>query len=71
VQHSSSGGNTHFADMHAAYDALPAETRAEIEDLDCEHSQIFSRQQIGFFDLTEEERARFKPVRQRMVRTTR
>ena len=64
----SRGGNTEFADMRAAYDALDAETRAEIEDLICEHSQIFSRQQIGFFDLTEEERARFKPVRQRLVR---
>src|SRR5713101_8014396 len=65
----SRGGNTEFADMRAAYDALDAETRAEIEDLICEHSQIFSRQQIGFLDLNEEERARFKPVRQRLVRT--
>jgi alpha-ketoglutarate-dependent 2,4-dichlorophenoxyacetate dioxygenase len=65
----SSGGNTEFADMRAAYDTLPEETKAEIEDLICEHSQIYSRQQIGFFDLTEEERARFKPVRQRLVRT--
>jgi alpha-ketoglutarate-dependent 2,4-dichlorophenoxyacetate dioxygenase len=65
----SRGGNTEFADMRAAYDALDDETKAEIEDLICEHSQIYSRQQIGFFDLTEEERARFKPVRQRLVRT--
>jgi alpha-ketoglutarate-dependent 2,4-dichlorophenoxyacetate dioxygenase len=65
----SKGGNTEYADMRTAYDALDAESRAEIEDLICEHSQIFSRQQIGFFDLTEEERARFKPVRQRLVRT--
>ena len=65
----SKGGNTEFADMRAAYDALDDETRKEIEDLICEHSQIFSRQQIGFFDLTDEERARFKPVRQRLVRT--
>jgi len=65
----SKGGNTEFADMRAAYDALDAETRAEIADLICEHSQIFSRQQLGFFDFTEEERARFKPVRQRLVRT--
>jgi alpha-ketoglutarate-dependent 2,4-dichlorophenoxyacetate dioxygenase len=65
----SRGGNTEFADMRAAYDALDAETKAEIEDLVCEHSQIFSRQQLGFFDFTEEERARFKPVRQRLVRT--
>jgi alpha-ketoglutarate-dependent 2,4-dichlorophenoxyacetate dioxygenase len=65
----SKGGNTEFADMRAAYDALDGETRAQVEDLICEHSQIFSRQQIGFFDLSDEERARFKPVRQRLVRT--
>src|SRR5262245_27773649 len=65
----SKGGNTEFADMRAAYDALDAETRAEIEDLICEHSQIFSRQQLGFFDFTDEERARFRPVLQRLVRT--
>ena len=65
----SKGGNTEFADMRAAYDALDDETRTEVEDLICEHSQIFSRQQLGFFDFTEEERARFKPVRQRLVRT--
>src|SRR4051794_30478942 len=63
------GGNTEFADMRAAYGALPEETKAELEDMVCEHSQIYSRQQIGFFDLTEEEQARFKPVRQCMVRT--
>jgi alpha-ketoglutarate-dependent 2,4-dichlorophenoxyacetate dioxygenase len=65
----SEGGNTEFADMRAAYDALHAEVKAEIDDLICEHSQIFSRQQLGFMDFTEEERARFKPVRQRLVRT--
>ena len=32
-------------------------------------SQIFSRQQLGFTDFTDEERARFAPVRQRLVRT--
>ena len=64
----SKGGNTEFAYMPAAYDALDAETKAEVEDLICEHSQIFSRQQLGFTDFTEEERARFKPVRQRLVR---
>src|SRR5688500_3351879 len=65
----SKGGNTEYADMRAAYDALDDETKQEIEGLVCEHSQIYSRQQIGFFDLTDEERERFKPVRQRMVRT--
>jgi alpha-ketoglutarate-dependent 2,4-dichlorophenoxyacetate dioxygenase len=65
----STGGNTEFADMRGAYDALDAETRALAEDLVCEHSQMFSRQQIGFFDFTDEERQRFAPVRQRLVRT--
>src|SRR5439155_140979 len=65
----SKGGNTEFAYMRAAYDALDDETKAEVEDLVCEHSQMFSRQQLGFTDFTEEERARFEPVRQRLVRT--
>jgi alpha-ketoglutarate-dependent 2,4-dichlorophenoxyacetate dioxygenase len=63
------GGNTEFADMRAAYDALDAETKAEVEDLICEHSLIYSRGLLGFTDLTDEERAKFRPVRQRLVRT--
>jgi alpha-ketoglutarate-dependent 2,4-dichlorophenoxyacetate dioxygenase len=55
--------------MRAAYDALDDETKELCENLVCEHSQIYSRQQIGFFDLTDEERERFKPVRQVLVRT--
>jgi alpha-ketoglutarate-dependent 2,4-dichlorophenoxyacetate dioxygenase len=62
------GGETEFADMRAAYDALDDETKAEIEDLVCEHSLIYSREAIGFFDLTPEERDHFRPVRHRLVR---
>ena len=65
----SKGGNTEFADMRAAYDALDGDTQREIDDLICEHSQIYSRQQLGFTDFTDDERARFAPVRQRLVRT--
>jgi alpha-ketoglutarate-dependent 2,4-dichlorophenoxyacetate dioxygenase len=65
----SKGGNTEFAYMVAAYDALDAETKVEVDGLICEHSQIFSRQQLGFTDFTDEERERFKPVRQSLVRT--
>lgn len=65
----SKGGNTEFADMRAAYDALDTETKELIEDLVCEHSQMFSRGKLGFTDFTDEERERFKPVRQRLVRT--
>jgi alpha-ketoglutarate-dependent 2,4-dichlorophenoxyacetate dioxygenase len=62
------GGNTQFADMRAAYDALDPETKALVEDLVCEHSLIYSRGQLGF-EVTEEERVLFRPVRQRLVRT--
>jgi alpha-ketoglutarate-dependent 2,4-dichlorophenoxyacetate dioxygenase len=63
------GANTEFADMRAAYDALDERTKAEIEDLICEHSLLFSREAIGFTELTPEERSAFRPVRQRLVRT--
>ncbi len=63
------GANTEFADMRAAYDALDDRTKAEVEDLICEHSLMFSREAIGFTELTPEERTAFRPVRQRLVRT--
>jgi alpha-ketoglutarate-dependent 2,4-dichlorophenoxyacetate dioxygenase len=65
----SEGGNTEFADMRAAYDALDAKTKAEIEDLITEHSQIFSREQLGFTQYLPDERAMMAPVRHRLVRT--
>lgn len=65
----SKGGNTEFAHMGAAYEALDDETKALIEDLVCEHSQLFSRGTIGFTEFSPEERQRFEPVRQRLVRT--
>src|SRR5436305_4391377 len=63
------GGNTEFADMRAAYDALDDDTKAEIEDMICEHSLMYSRGSLGFLDYTEEEKQLFKPVKQRLVRT--
>ncbi len=63
------GGNTEFADMRAAYDALDAETKAEIADMVCEHSLMYSRGALGFLDFTDEEKAMFRPVRQSLVRT--
>jgi len=63
------GGNTEFADMRAAYDALDTRTKAEVEGLVCLHSLAYSRAAIGFTDLSPEEIAAFKPVRQPLVRT--
>jgi alpha-ketoglutarate-dependent 2,4-dichlorophenoxyacetate dioxygenase len=64
-----SGGNTEFADMRAAYDALDNDMRGIIEDLVCEHSLLYSRGSMGFTEFAEAERIMFKPVRQRLVRT--
>jgi alpha-ketoglutarate-dependent 2,4-dichlorophenoxyacetate dioxygenase len=63
------GGNTEFAHMGAAYEALDDDTKREIEDLVCEHSLMYSRGSLGFLDYTDEEKAMFRPVRQRLVRT--
>lgn len=65
---STSGGDTEFADMRAAYDALDEQTKQEVEDLVCEHSLAFSRGALGF-DMTADEPAMTKPVRQHLVRT--
>jgi alpha-ketoglutarate-dependent 2,4-dichlorophenoxyacetate dioxygenase len=64
-----SGGNTEFADMRAAYDALDDATKAEIADLICEHSLMYSRGLLGFGPFSPEEQKMFAPVRQRLVRT--
>ena len=62
------GGNTEFADMRAAYEALDEATKREVHDLVCLHSQIFSRGILGFDEFTDAERQKWAPVRQRLVR---
>lgn len=61
-------GETEFADMRAAWDALPQATRGLLEPLVCDHSLLYSRAQLGFDAYTEEERLLFAPVPQRLVR---
>jgi alpha-ketoglutarate-dependent 2,4-dichlorophenoxyacetate dioxygenase len=62
------GGETEFADMRAAWDALPEATKRLIEPLVCDHSLLYSRALLGFDAFTEEERQAFAPVPQRLVR---
>jgi len=62
------GGETEFADLRAAYDALPADMQATIEDLVAEHSIFHSRGQLGFTDYNEAERAALPSVAHRLVR---
>jgi len=63
------GGDTEFADMRAAYDALDEQTKSEIDDLVCEHSLLHSRGVLGFTNISEDEKNNFKPVLQQLVRT--
>jgi len=42
------GGDTEFADMRAAYDALSASMKARLEGLRVRHSIAYSRQTLGF-----------------------
>jgi alpha-ketoglutarate-dependent 2,4-dichlorophenoxyacetate dioxygenase len=64
----SCGGNTEFADMRAAYDALDDATRVMIEKLVCEHSQMYSWGVLGVTDFFDKKRAASPPVPQRLVR---
>jgi alpha-ketoglutarate-dependent 2,4-dichlorophenoxyacetate dioxygenase len=61
------GGNTEFADMRAAYDALDAATKVEIADLIAEHSIAFSRAQLGFDDYGPGNEDKIRPVRHPLV----
>ena len=63
------GGRTEFADMRAAWTALPAEMKVRIDKLVVEHSIFHSRAKLGFTDFTERERASLPPATQLMVRT--
>ena len=62
------GGETEFADLRAAYDALETATKEQIEDLVAEHSVFHSRALLGYTDFTEEERGAFPPVPQSLIR---
>jgi len=62
------GGQTEFADMRAAYDALPERTRQRLAGLVAYHSIMTSRAKLGFADFDEAEREAFKAVPQVLVR---
>jgi alpha-ketoglutarate-dependent 2,4-dichlorophenoxyacetate dioxygenase len=64
----SKGGETEYADMRAAYDALPDELKDQIEDLRAFHSIIYSRSTIGFTDFSDAERAQFPGAEHPLVR---
>jgi alpha-ketoglutarate-dependent 2,4-dichlorophenoxyacetate dioxygenase len=62
------GGETEFADMRAAWDALPEVRKRELDGLVVEHSIFRSRSQIGFADFNDAIFTELPPVQQALVR---
>jgi alpha-ketoglutarate-dependent 2,4-dichlorophenoxyacetate dioxygenase len=61
------GGDTQFADMRAAYDALPGAMKERIENVVAEHWLWHSRMLAGYPDPTDEERAAKPPAQHKLV----
>lgn len=64
------GADTEFADMRAAWDALPEALKQRCEGLRVHHSIAHSRQTLGF-EFSPEEAERLRGVEQPLVRTNR
>jgi len=62
------GAETEFADMRAAYDALSAETKAQLEGLRVHHSIAHSRQTLGF-EFSRDEQEALKGAVHPLIRT--
>jgi len=62
------GGQTEFADMRAAYDALSDEMKQRLRGLVAEHAIMYSRKKLGFTDFSDEENQMLPPVPQVLVR---
>jgi alpha-ketoglutarate-dependent 2,4-dichlorophenoxyacetate dioxygenase len=64
----SEGGETEFADMRAAFDALTDAMKRRIVDLVAEHYALHSRMWLGDTQWTEEQKRAIPPVRWPLVR---
>ena len=62
------GGQTEFADMRAAYDALPEDMKQRLRGLVAEHAIMHSRRKLGFDDFSDEENQTYPPVPQTLLR---
>lgn len=62
------GGNTEFATMRAAYDALPDDVKQKLEGLVAEHSLVYSRSTVTTGALTPEMKAELPGAWQTMLR---
>jgi alpha-ketoglutarate-dependent 2,4-dichlorophenoxyacetate dioxygenase len=61
------GGETEFADLRAAYDALPQATKSKLEGLAAAHSLLHSNRQLGLPDFSAEEQAAMPPAQRPLV----
>jgi alpha-ketoglutarate-dependent 2,4-dichlorophenoxyacetate dioxygenase len=64
----SSGGETEFADLRAAYDALPVDLKQQIDGLRARHYALHSRMNLGDTQWTEEQKKAIPPVDWPLVR---
>jgi alpha-ketoglutarate-dependent 2,4-dichlorophenoxyacetate dioxygenase len=62
------GADTQFADMRAAYDALPHEMKAQLDGLKVHHSIAYSRHVLGF-EFSEQEQEILKGAIHPLIRT--
>jgi alpha-ketoglutarate-dependent 2,4-dichlorophenoxyacetate dioxygenase len=62
------GGQTEFADMRAAYDALSEDMKQRLRGRVAEHAIMHSRKKLGFTDFSDEENQMLPPVPQVLVR---
>jgi alpha-ketoglutarate-dependent 2,4-dichlorophenoxyacetate dioxygenase len=62
------GADTEYADMRAAYDALPDDAKARLEGLRVHHSIAYSRQTLGF-EFSADEEDKLKGAIHPLVRT--
>jgi len=69
VRNPSWGGETEYADLRAAYDALDDRTKAFLEDKLAEHYALHSRFLLGDDSYTEEQKAAIPSVLWPIVRT--
>ena len=63
------GGETEFADLRAAWDALPDWRKRQVEQLTAVHYALHSRFLLGDTDYTEEQRKAIEPARWPLVQT--
>jgi alpha-ketoglutarate-dependent 2,4-dichlorophenoxyacetate dioxygenase len=65
----SRGGETEFADLRAAYDALSPDLKQQIDGLRAQHYALYSRMNLGDTEWTDEQRRAIPPAEWPLVRT--